>query len=100
MNAVELRWLFRILLHEVSDFVVGAKNDRGQLILTKYLSPKAENLLQSGMDLESLCIGLYQSRQNGGDLTNAIILGKPVLPMLLSRVGCGTKDIVTVRCFY
>lgn len=96
MSLVELKWFFRILFQEISDFVVGTRNGRGQTVLTNYLSPKAERLFQSGMDLESICTGIYQSSRNGADLANTMILGKPVRPMLLSRVGCNTKDLITV----
>lgn len=96
MNLSELRWFFRILFQDISDFAVGSKSGQGPVILTKYLSPKAERLFQSGMDLESLCAGIYQAKQNNTDLSSALILGKPVRPMLLSKLGCNTEDLVTV----
>lgn len=100
MSLSELRWFFRIIFHEVSDFIRGTKigSGSGTTALAKFLSPKADKLLLAGMDLESICIGVYQSR-NGGDLSKAVILGQPLRPMLLSRVGFNVADLITVFYF-
>jgi hypothetical protein len=100
MNPMELKWFFRILFHEISDKVCNSATGRGLVTLTNYLSPKAEQLFQAGMDLESICTGIYWAMHNKIDLTNAMILGKPVRPMLLSRIGCNVQDLLTVSLHY
>ncbi|KAI6183826.1 DNA ligase IV [Aphelenchoides bicaudatus] len=96
MSPTELRWFFRILFQEISDKACGSATGRGLVNLTTYLHKKADQFFQAGMDLESICNGVFLSVHKNVDLTNAMILGRPVRPMLLSKMGCNVEDLLTV----
>jgi hypothetical protein len=95
MSGFEVEWLFRILLDTISNHVTGTM--RGDNVLLGYLAPNAAQLYQSGMDIKSICIGVYRAAKTGIPLENATILGKPLRPMLLSKINCNPGGFLTVN---
>ncbi|KAI6194616.1 DNA ligase IV [Aphelenchoides besseyi] len=95
MSSVELKWFFYLLFKEISDKIVGQV--KGASILLNYLSPKARQLYQAGVNLMSICIGAFQAGDSKEAMVSSVILGKPVLPMLLAKITCdeeGTLKII------
>lgn len=94
MSLVELKYLFAIMLDEISDCVTGKKT--GTTVMLGFVSPLARQFLNSGIDLKNICEGLRDSKMLNSDMLKTLVLSKPVRPMLLSRLSCSSEDITKV----
>ncbi|CAD5221232.1 unnamed protein product [Bursaphelenchus xylophilus] len=89
LGRLELLYFFNIILGDITEFVTGKKN--GANTILQFISPFAKQLLSSGFSLKDICEGIDEDDGNAKNLANFLILGKPIRPMLLSRV-CSTNE--------
>ncbi|CAD5215280.1 unnamed protein product [Bursaphelenchus okinawaensis] len=94
MNKLQLTYLFHIILCDMAEFVTGKKN--GTTIILSYVSVVAKQLLSAGFDLRSICDGLEVEGTNEKKLASCLILGKPIRPMLLSRLSSSNESLLKV----